>query len=100
MASAVVRIRSASPRPTISAILSNVTFSSWTPTSSFVAGVKIGPGSFEDSTSPFGNGTPQTLPVFEYSAHPDPDKYPRTTHSTGRGLVFMTHIARPFRRSQ
>ena len=38
---------------------------------------------------------PQTLPDFWYSFQPEPDRYPRTTHSMARGVVRRTSIDRP-----
>ena len=49
-------------------------FSSWSPTSAFVAGVKIGSGSFADSVSPSGSSIPHTEPDSRYSRQPDPDR--------------------------
>ena len=70
-------------------------FSSCFPFSSFVAGVKIGSGRRSDSRKPFGSGMPHTSPFSLYSAHPEPERYPRTTHSTGNGFAFRHSIARP-----
>ena len=70
-------------------------FSSWCPFSSLVAGVKIGSGRRSDSRIPFGRGMPHTSPFSRYSAHPDPERYPRTTHSIGNGFAFRHSIARP-----
>ena len=47
-------------------------FSSWSPSSALVAGVKIGSGSFSDSWSPEGSSIPQTSPVSWYSFQPEP----------------------------
>ncbi len=67
------RRRSISARsPTISAARSKSTFSSWSPSAAFVAGVKIGSGSRWDSSSPLGSAIPQTLPSRRYSFQPDP----------------------------
>ena len=38
---------------------------------------------------------PQTLPLLLYSFHPDPERYPRTTHSTGNISARMTIMERP-----
>ena len=65
--------RDVSSRPMIFAASSSLMLTSW-PLSSFVAGVKIGSGSRSDSYSPFGRAMPQTMPVFWYSFHPDPDR--------------------------
>ena len=51
---------------------SNVMFSSCSPTSAFVAGVKIGAGSRLASCKPGGSGTPQTWPLCWYSFQPEP----------------------------
>ncbi len=48
------------------------TFSSCSPIGALIAGVKIGSGSFEPSTSPAGSGTPHTVPDAWYSTQPDP----------------------------
>ena len=32
-------------------------------------------------------GSPASVPVSTYSLHADPDRYPRTTHSTGIGAA-------------
>ena len=69
------------------------------PVSAFVAGVKIGVGSRSDSRRPDGRLTPQTEPVATYSFQPDPDRYPRATHSIGTGVVLRTSIERPLRTS-
>ena len=58
----------------ISAARSKSMFSSWSPSSAFVAGVKIGSGSFADSVRPSGSSMPQTEPVSRYSFQPDPDR--------------------------
>ncbi len=65
------------------------------PLSALVAGVKIGSGSRSDSRSPEGSVTPQTRPVFRYSFQPEPDRYPRATHSIGSGRVRRHSIDRP-----
>src|SRR5207248_2064176 len=67
---------------------------SW-PDSALVAGVKIGSGNSEDSASPRGRRTPQTVSVWQYSFQPEPARYPRTTHSIGNGWAFFTIMARP-----
>jgi len=69
-------------------ICSKEIFSSW-PTSAFVVGVNIGSASLQDSSKPPGSVIPQTLLFFPYSFHPEPERYPRTMHSTGNGLVFF-----------
>ncbi len=38
---------------------------------------------------------PQTVPVCRYSFQPEPERYPRATHSTGSGVVLRTSIDRP-----
>ena len=38
---------------------------------------------------------PQTAPVSRYSLQPEPERYPRTTHSTGYISSFLTRIPRP-----
>ena len=38
---------------------------------------------------------PQIFPVARYSFQPDPERYPRTTHSIGSGCVLRTTIERP-----
>ena len=58
--------------PTVSTTVSNGTFSSCSPSSALVAGVKIGSGSREPSTSPAGSAMPVTEPDTRYSASPDP----------------------------
>ena len=47
-------------------------FSSWSPISALVAGVKIGAGSFDAFCRPGGSGTPQTAPLSWYSFQPLP----------------------------
>ena len=47
-------------------------FSSCCPRGALVAGVKIGSGSCEPSSSPAGSGTPHTDPLCRYSRQPDP----------------------------
>ena len=47
-------------------------FSSWSPISALVAGVKIGVGSFDAMRSPGGSITPQTAPLSWYSFQPLP----------------------------
>ena len=69
-------------------------FSSWSPSSALVAGVKIGSGSFSDSRNPSGSSIPHTDPDSRYSRQPDPDRYPRTTHSTGYMSSLRARIAR------
>jgi hypothetical protein len=71
MARLASRSFSATFFPTMPAIRSKEMFSSC-PVSSFVAGVKIGSGSREESWSPFGSVTPQTSPDAWYSFHPEP----------------------------
>jgi radical SAM superfamily enzyme YgiQ (UPF0313 family) len=80
--------------------LSKSMFSSCLPTSSFVAGVNIGSGSLSDSTRPAGRLIPHTLCDALYSFHPEPEMYPRTTHSIARGFVFLTYIDRLERSAQ
>src|SRR5699024_169386 len=82
-ASVTSRRRAAASYPIVCATCSKVTFSSCSPTSALVAGVKIGSGSWAASCSPSGSSTPQTAPVARYSANPEPVRYPRATHSTG-----------------
>ena len=72
---------------------SNEIFSSW-PASAFVAGVKIGSGNSDDSWRPAGSLIPQTACRSWYSFHPEPARYPRTTHSMGSGLAFFTIMLR------
>ena len=67
---------------------------SW-PVLALVAGVKMGAGRRSDSRRPGGSVTPQTAPVASYSFHPDPERYPRATHSIASGVVFLTSIDRP-----
>ncbi len=38
---------------------------------------------------------PQISPLWRYSAHPEPDRYPRTTHSTGNACAFRHSMERP-----
>ena len=66
------RTRAASSGPTISEARSKSMFSSWSPASALVAGVKIGDGSFDAFYSPGGSGTPQTRPLSLYSFQPLP----------------------------
>ena len=66
------RTLAASSGPMISAARSKSMFSSWSPISALVAGVKIGAGSFEAFFRPGGSGTPQTLPLSLYSFQPLP----------------------------
>jgi len=47
-------------------------FSSWSPISALVAGVKIGAGSFEALFRPGGSMTPHTAPLCWYSFQPLP----------------------------
>ncbi len=56
----------------ISAARSKLTFSSWSPISALVEGVKIGSGSFSDSTRFGGSSIPQTAPFSLYSFQPEP----------------------------
>ena len=63
--------------------------------SALVEGVKIGSGSLADSFIPLGRARPEIEPSAWYSFHPDPERYPRTMHSTRRGLAFLTTMARP-----
>jgi len=79
----------------ISAAVSKSMFSSWSPSSALVAGVKIGRGSLSDSCRPSGRPTPQTEPLSWYSFQPEPDRYPRTTHSIGYIWSLRTRTARP-----
>ena len=58
-------------------------------------GVKIGAGSRSPSCSPGGNAMPQISPVDRYSFQPEPARYPRTTHSTGRTSARRQIITRP-----
>ena len=57
------RSRPAVSAPTRATTSANAMFSSCSPSSALVAGVKIGSGSREASTRPGGSGTPQTRPV-------------------------------------
>ena len=86
--------RSASPRPTRSAVSSREMLTSC-PVDSFVAGVKMGSGRRSDSLRPLGRPTPHTRPVSRYSFHPEPDRYPRATHSIGTTSARRTSMARP-----
>ena len=61
----------------------------------FVAGVKIGRAGDQIHVKPAGSGIPQTETVAKYSFQPEPDRYPRATHSTGIGSVRRTSIDRP-----
>ena len=56
----------------MSTILSKLMFSSWSPISALVAGVKMGAGSLEAFFRPAGSLTPQTSPLRWYSAQPLP----------------------------
>ena len=47
-------------------------FSSWSPISALVAGVKIGAGSFDALLKPGGSITPHTAPLSWYSFQPLP----------------------------
>ena len=38
---------------------------------------------------------PHTEAFCWYSFHPEPERYPRATHSTGKGLAFFTSMDRP-----
>ena len=55
-----------------SIIWSKSMFSSCSPCSALVAGVKIGSGSRSLSRSPAGSGIPQTGPLAWYSFQPEP----------------------------
>jgi len=55
-----------------STIPSKLMFSSCSPCSAFVAGVKIGSGSWSLSRKPAGNSIPQTVPRSWYSFQPEP----------------------------
>ena len=66
------RTRSAVAAPTIVAIRSKLMFSSWSPISALVAGVKIGDGSLCALRIPAGRRTPQTSPPAWYSFQPLP----------------------------
>jgi hypothetical protein len=66
------------------------------PVLALVAGVKMGRGRRSDSRRPAGSGTPQTAPLVWYSFQPDPDRYPRATHSMASGCVLRTSIDRPW----
>jgi len=68
--SSSIRLRS----PTISAARSKSMFSSWSPSSALVAGVKIGSGRRSDSRDPGGSAIPHTEPSRWYSFQPDPDR--------------------------
>ena len=72
-------------------------FSSWSPISALVDGVKMGSGSFEEFTRPSGSSMPQTVPSRLYSFRPLPAKYPRTMHSAGNMSAFFTSMKRPRR---
>ena len=73
---------------------SNEIFSSW-PLVALMAGVKIGSGSLSDSRNPAGSLIPHTEPLFLYSFHPEPEMYPRTTHSMVTMSALTTSIERP-----
>ena len=68
---------------------------SWAPTSSLVAGVKIGSGRRSDSLRPGGSAMPQISPPAWYEFQPEPEMYPRATHSIGSGAAFFTSMLRP-----
>ena len=70
----MARTRSDSSPPTIAAIASKLMFSSCSPSSALVAGVKIGSGSRSLSSSPAGSLAPQTDPVARYSFQPEPER--------------------------
>ena len=55
-----------------STIRSKLMFSSCSPASAFVAGVKIGSGRRSLSRRPGGSGMPQTVPLAWYSFQPEP----------------------------
>ena len=80
-----------------SAKRSKLMFSSWSPISAFVDGVKMGSGSFEEFTRPAGSSMPHTVPCFWYSLRPLPARYPRTMHSAGNMSAFFTSMKRPRR---
>src|SRR3954449_6053070 len=77
--------------PRVSAALSKSMFSSWSPTSALVAGVKIGSGSCSDSWSPDGSSIPQTAPLGLLSFHPGPLEPRRQLDpaARARGLVVL-----------
>ena len=62
----------ASSSPMISTRRSKLMFSSWSPISAFVDGVKMGSGSFDEFTRPSGSSMPHTVPCFSYSLRPLP----------------------------
>ena len=62
----------AASSPRISAQRSKLMFSSWSPISAFVEGVKMGSGSLEEFTRPSGSWMPHTVPCFWYSFRPLP----------------------------
>ena len=64
----VSRKRSAIADPAVDRTVSKVTFSSCEPSSALAAGVKIGVCSLDDSTSPGGSATPQTVNLEELAA--------------------------------
>src|SRR5260370_38028338 len=55
----------------------------------------MGYGKRSDSRSPGGPALPQIFPFARSSFHPDPETYPRTTHSIGNGCVLHTSIDLP-----
>src|SRR3954453_12284090 len=95
--SASVSARSSSARfaPTAATTAEKSIASSCSPASALVDGVNTGEGSREPSTSPAGSATSRMEPVRWYSTVPDPDRYPRATHSTGSIDSRRTSIARP-----
>ena len=62
-------------------------------------GREDGVGRRSDSRRPEGSLTPHTLPVCWYSFQPEPERYPRATHSIGIGSVRRASIVRPRRTS-
>lgn len=61
-------------------------FSSCSPTSALVLGVKSGSGNLEDSFRPFSSWMPWTVDVFSYSANAEPEYAPvssRTANEAG-----------------
>ena len=55
----------------------------------------MGSGSFSACCIPSGNFVPQKPPVFWYSFHMEPKRYPLTINSKGSILSFFTSIVRP-----
>ena len=92
---AASRSSAAASSPMISAQRSKLMFSSWSPISALVEGVKMGVSSLEEFTRPPGSSMPQTVPCAWYSLRPLPARYPRTMHSMGYMSAFLTSMNRP-----